>query len=77
MKENRNIIIEKKSDYETQGEWIERIGGNIARVVSLLFIILMVAGAVVHIATGMWTNLILDFAAIVALSFGIVYRDKE
>lgn len=70
-------LIEKKQGYETQGEWFERIGGNIARVVCLLFIILMTAAAVVHIATGLWTNLILDFAAIVALSFGIAYRDKE
>lgn len=70
-------IIEKKATqyFETQGEWLDRIAGNLARCLALSAIVIAVAVSVVYIATKMWANLALALMAIIALSFAIANRD--
>ena len=74
MKRN---IIEKKANqyYETQGEWLDRIAGNISRCLALSAIVIAVAVSVVYIATKMWANLALALVAIIVLSFALANRD--
>ena len=72
MKRN---IIEAKKGYETQGEWLDRIAGNIARCLALSAIVIAVAVSVVYIATKMWANLALALVAIIVLSFALANRD--
>ena len=70
-------LIEKKANqyFETQGEWIYRIAGNIARCLALSAIVIAVAVSVVYIATKMWANLALALVAIIVLSFALANRD--
>jgi hypothetical protein len=69
-------LIEKKQGYETQGEWLDRMTTNAGRLLCLLGLVLAFAGAVVHIATGMWLNILLDAVVIVLTVFGIAYREE-
>lgn len=68
-------LIKMKKGYETQGEWLDRITGNIARCLALSAIVIAVAVSVVYIAAGMWANLALSLVAIVVLLFAITNRD--
>lgn len=77
MKENRNIIIEKKSDYETQGEWFDRWTGNLGRLVCLALLILAVGVSVVYIASERWKDLLFSLVAIAFLVFAIARIGKD
>ena len=68
-------IFKTKPNYETQGEWLDRIAGNIARCLALSAIVIAVGVAVVYIAAGMWKNLALALVAIIILSIALANRD--
>lgn len=72
----RNIIEKKATQYfETQGEWLDRIAGNLTRCLALSAIVIAVAVSVVYIATKMWANLALALVAIFVLSIALANRD--
>ena len=77
MKESQNTIIERKQKgiYETRGEWFDRMGRNVGKMVCIGAIVMTVVGAVVHVASQMWWNVALDF--IVMVVFSVLLGERE
>ena len=63
--------------FETQGEWFDRITLNIGKAVCLLGIVLAIAAAVAHVATGLWLNLLIDAALMAGAILGLTHNENR
>lgn len=70
-------IFKTKPNYETQGEWLDRIALNCGKALCLIMTILAVVGAVAHLAATMWGNLALDLVVIVLTSVALGKEVEE
>ena len=76
----QNIMIFKNKQtntFETQGEWFDRITLNIGKAVCLLGIVLAIAAAVAHVATGLWLNLLIDAAVMAGAILGLTHNENR
>lgn len=66
----------QQNTFETQDEWFDRHVANFGKVVSLLALVMGIAGGVAHLVTGLYLNTLLDAAIIAGGVFGLVYKEN-
>lgn len=67
----------QQNTFETQDEWFDRLTRNIGKAVCLLVLIMSIVGAVAHVATGLWLNLLLDAAVMAGAVIGLTHKENR
>lgn len=70
-------IFKTKPNYETQGEWFDRLASNAGKALCLLGIVLAVVAAVAHLASAMYLNLLLDAAVMAGAVIGLTHKENK
>ena len=76
MKENPIIERKQEGTFETRGEWFDRMGRNVGKMLCIVAIILSVVAAVAHMASQKWANFALDFVVMVLPAVALACQEN-